>query len=171
MKTSKFKILVLLFALLVQSNIFAHDNKGKSKMHNGKMYHKSCNAIPNLTEEQEAKLKDLRLNFMKERQATMNIMREKRAHLITLQSVDKTDLSAINKTIDEITELKNKQMKSMAKQRQAVRDILTDEQKIFFDSHHQQMRGRSTMMGMKGKGNMKQGVHHNCNSREDEDDD
>jgi Spy/CpxP family protein refolding chaperone len=172
MKVAKFKVVVVMVLLLMQSSVFAHNNKKMNKAGHDNMHHKSFSAIPNITEEQEAKLKELRLDFIKERQSIMNVMREKRAHLITLQSEDKVDMSAVNKTIDEITELQNKQLKNMAKQRQAVRNILTDEQKVFFDSHHNKSMdcSRATMMNRdKGNHNMKRDYYKHEHEEDDED--
>ena len=109
------------------------------------------NAIPDLTDEQKTKIEDLRTAHMKEMQNFRNQMREKRAHLITLQTADKVDMKAVNSTIDEMTALKNQQMKSNAAHRQEVRNLLTDSQKVYFDAHAGN-RGHGKGMGQGRRG-------------------
>ena len=47
-----------------------------------------------------------------------------------------SDLKELNAVIDQMTDIQNKKMKASAKHRQDVRSLLTDEQKVFFDSRH-----------------------------------
>jgi len=75
-------------------------------------------------------------------------MAEKSAHLNTLRTADKVDMNAVNKAIDEMGATRTKMMKEREAHRQSVRQILTDEQKVYFDSR----RGRG-FNGGKGKGN------------------
>ncbi|MDR0660498.1 MAG: Spy/CpxP family protein refolding chaperone [Prevotellaceae bacterium] len=95
-------------------------------------------SIPNLSDGQKEEVKKLRLEMTKETTSIRNQIAEKRARLNTLQSEDKADMSAINKTIDEIAALQAKQMKAKANFHVKVRALLDDEQKIAFDSrkHH-----------------------------------
>lgn len=90
--------------------------------------------IPDLTDEQKKRIEDLQLAHMKEVNKTKAQLSEKQAHLRTLQLADKTDNAAINKTIDEITALKNDLMKKHEAHRQAVRSLLTEKQKVVFDA-------------------------------------
>ncbi len=101
-----------------------------------------CNNIPDLTEDQQAKIKELRLEQMKLAQDFKNLMGENKAKYRTLMTADKADMTAINKNIDEQTAIKNKMMKAKAKHKQAIRSLLTEEQRIIFD----------TRVGKKGKG-------------------
>lgn len=158
MKTLKLKIATLLVTVIIfgtQADIFAQRGNGMGNGQgngngNGNGQGNVCNNIPGITEEQKTKMQDLRLIQMKERQANQNQMREKRAHLITLQSADKADMNAINKTIDEITTLQNTQWKKRAAHKQEVRNLLNDEQKVYYDAHS----------GRKGKGHR----NGNCNN-------
>ena len=94
-----------------------------------------CNIV-GITEEQKSEIQKLRIIQMKERQTTQNQLREKRAHLITLQSADKMDMNEINMTIDEITSLQNTQWKKRVMHRNSVRELLTDEQKTFYTNRN-----------------------------------
>ena len=150
MKTLKLKIAALLFTVILfgtQVDVFAQQRNGMGKGQGngyGMGQGMTCNNIPGITDEQKTKMQELRVIQMKERQQAQNQVREKRAHLITLQSADKVDLNAINKTIDEITALQNAQWKKRAAHKQAVRNLLTEEQRVYFDNQS----------GRKGQGRM-----------------
>ena len=90
-------------------------------------------AIPGLTDEQKEQLKELRLKHMKEVQSIKNEMSELKAHLKTITSVDKPDMNAINKNIDEITSKINELMKSNAAHFQEIRKHLNEEQKLHLE--------------------------------------
>ncbi len=154
MKTLKFKITALLFTAIlfsVQTNAFAQRGYGNGNgngngLGQGQGYYQSsmtgqgngvfCNNIPNLTDEQRSKIEVLRVAQMKARQTNQNLMREKRAHLITLQTADVEDVKVINGTIDDITELQNKQWKNRSSHMLEVRKLLTAEQKVYFNSNN-----------------------------------
>lgn len=91
--------------------------------------------IPNLTEAQQTKITKIRTTHMKISNNLRNQLKEKRAHLQTLQSTDTPNQKDIDNTIDEITELQNKLMKNRTAMRLEIRNQLTDEQKVYFDSH------------------------------------
>jgi len=79
---------------------------------------------------------------MKEMLPLKNELAEKMAHLKTLTTKDKVDMAAINATIDEIVVIKGKMMKLQVAHKQEIRKLLTEEQRIIFD----------TMPHMKGHG-------------------
>ena len=62
-----------------------------------------------------------------------NKVNEKKAQLKTLEGLDKPDMAAINKSIDEVTTLRAEMMKSQAAFHQDIRKLLNDEQKIEFN--------------------------------------
>ncbi|MCT4639016.1 MAG: Spy/CpxP family protein refolding chaperone [Bacteroidales bacterium] len=102
--------------------------------------------ILNLTDQQKEDIKKLRLEHIKDMTPLKNKLNENRAKHRTLMSADKVDMNAINKNIDEFTSIKNKMMKLKAKHKQSVRKLLTEEQRIMFDSkagkmHHRKGRG------------------------------
>ncbi len=121
-------------------------SKGKSEMHMKMM-------LPDLTKDQMDQIKTLRTSMLKQTNPIRAEIREKKAHLQTLSINEKPDMAAINKTIDEIGALKTKMMKIRAKFRQDVRALLTDEQRVIFDSKAGNRMGH----GMKGQRGPKQG--------------
>ncbi len=106
--------------------------------------------IPNLTDDQQKKLNDLRTKHLKEVTPLKNELNEKVARLRTLESADKQDIDAINKTIDDISALKAKLMKKRVSHRAEVSQILTDDQKVYFNAQGGQ-RGMGQGFG-KGMG-------------------
>lgn len=116
-------------------------------MQQGKMGY--CNL--NLTPEQEQKINDLRVKHIKEITPLRNELNEKQAHLRTLESAEKPDMAAINKTIDEISAIKAKLMKARTAHRAEVSGLLTDDQRVIFNLH-------GYGKGMRGhRGNMRGG--------------
>ncbi len=124
-----------------------------------------CKNIPDLTDQQKKQIEDFHLAHMKEMTPLKNQMGEKRAHLKTLRTADKPDNNAINKTIDEITNLQNQMMKKCETHFQSVRGILTDKQRVFFDAkccqHDDMMGGGCGNKGGHGSGCKGEGAH--CN--------
>ncbi|MHC1705211.1 MAG: Spy/CpxP family protein refolding chaperone [Tenuifilaceae bacterium] len=123
--------------------------------------------LPNLTADQKAKMETLRIKHIKEVTPLRNELAEKRARLNTLESAEKTDMTAINKTIDEISALNAKMMKQRASHRAEVSSLLTDDQKVLFNA--KQGKGGKGQMKM-GKGNrngkgMRGNNFQNCPNR------
>jgi len=88
----------------------------------------------NLTDEQKEAFKKIMLTMHKEILPVRNEIGEAEAHQRTLLSVDKPDLSAINKNIDKIGALKIEVAKIFTKHRLEMRALLTDEQRMKFDN-------------------------------------
>lgn len=132
-----FSIIAILF-LLQAGSILAQETGSprKADMNTHKMGMKMHQSgIPNLTPDQEIKIKEFRTAFQKELQPLRNQMGELKARQKTLTTVDKPDTKAINSNIDEITKLQNQMMKATVNHRLQIRSILNDEQKLFFDTH------------------------------------
>ncbi len=148
MKTLKFNffmtIVLSVAMLVVSSQTFAQRQyQGMSKGMNKGM--QNCylqNSIPDLTQEQQTKLTKLRTAHMKEMMLVRNQLQEKRAHLNTLRTADKPNMSEIDKTIDEIGALNTKMMKQRERFFQSVRKELTDDQRVYFDAHKQGRYGK-----------------------------
>jgi Spy/CpxP family protein refolding chaperone len=128
-------------------------NQGKRWMNNGDNFQAKHLNLPNLTDEQKEQIAKLRTENMKAMLDSRNQIQEKMARLHTLQTADKPDMNAINSVIDEIAELKATMAKTRAAHRQKIRSLLTDEQRVIFDSKP---------MGGFGKGHqgMGQGRRH-----------
>jgi len=126
------------------------NNKSKSTYYQQNQFQR----IPDITDSQKDQLKTLRTKMMKESLPIKNKLMEQKAHLNTLSSAENADMKAINKQIELIGNTKTEMMKVTANFRQEVRKVLTDEQRVFFDTH----KGH-----MKHKGNYQKGM--NCPKR------
>lgn len=100
------------------------------------------NKIPDLTPEQTAKIEPLEIAHHKRMLQLRSLAGELCAHLRTLETADNPSLDAINKQIDLIGANRIAMMKEQAAFRFQVRALLTDKQKIAFDSFKPERRGR-----------------------------
>jgi Spy/CpxP family protein refolding chaperone len=103
--------------------------------------------IPNLSPEQQTQIQELRTKHLKEVTPLRNELNEKRARLQTLQSAEKPDMNAINKTIDEMAQIKANIMKKGSAHRTEISTILTEDQRVVFNANR---AGRSKKMGHRG---------------------
>ncbi len=167
-KNAKSKLIAITLAIMLTvglSNLaFAQQGRGNGNGNGPKfnMQQKGnaahCMNLPDLTDEQKTKIKELRVKHLKATLPIKNEMREKQAHLRTLTTKDKVDMNAVNTTIDEIVKLKGKMMKASNAHKQELRKILTDEQRAIFDSRpHRRGHGKGHGHGM-GRGH---GQYHN----------
>lgn len=122
-----------------------HFNRGEMMMQ----------VLPDLTDEQKEKIKELRLGLMKEALPIRNQIAENWAKLKTISTADPVDMKAIDKLIDENSILQASLKKEKAANHQEVRKLLTDEQRIVFDSR----AGRGDRFGRRNfmKGNCRGG--------------
>ncbi len=127
------KILISAFILLI-TMVFSV-NAQTTRKDSGCTGKGPMSQIPNITEAQLDKIFEIRTTYMKVSNDLRNQLREKRAHLQTLQSTDNPNQNYVDKTINEITEIQNKLMKNGTAMRLEIRKQLTDEQKVYFDSH------------------------------------
>ncbi len=107
-----------------------------------------CAMIPDLTEEQQAQLKSLRLKQMESATRHRNQVDELRAKKRTLMTQATPDQRELDRVIDQMTAMQNTWMKESVKHRQAIRELLTEEQRILFDSRTPRAAaGRASMPG------------------------
>lgn len=165
---SKIIGLVILIAVFASSDIFAqrmqrnqkndntmrlHQNDRQGRMVNQKRGQRAQRGMLglDLTEEQQTKLKELRTANLKQMQPLQNLMQEKRARMRTLTTAEKFNQKEVDKLIDEITDLTSKQMKLRVAHQQECRSLLTEEQRVIFDSSprrgQQKMGNRSARSG------------------------
>lgn len=109
----------------------------------------------NLTDEQRAKVEEIHLNGQKGMIPLRNNIQEKNAQLRTLRMSDDYDEAAVNALIEEIGELRTAMMAMRTGHQQQIREILTEEQRIKFDSM-QQMRGTKQQSQRMNKNNRKE---------------
>jgi len=151
-KTSRI-VALLIMLMAVSFGGFAQQQKGK--MGEQKQLRMKHEMLPDLTDTQKEQMKSIHLKTMKAVQPMQNELREMQAHLTTLSAVQKVDMKAINKQIDEIADLKASIQKTRAGSKQEVRSLLTDDQRVMFDAH----KG-----GMKHKQG-RNGNENGCNSQ------
>jgi Spy/CpxP family protein refolding chaperone len=139
--------------LLFGSNqLFAQQGENGHHCKEGK---ESCCKIADLTEAQQKKIEELKATHQKNMLQYNNQLTEKEAHLQTLRTADKADMTAINKTVDEIGAIKTQILKEKENHLQLVRAQLTDSQKLQFD----QQQGKHQGNGCQGScGNCKKGM-------------
>jgi Spy/CpxP family protein refolding chaperone len=134
MKTINLSVFAILMAgiiILGTNPILAQ--KGRNFDNNQGGAGKYCNLM-DLTEAQQKKIDELRTLHQKNMLQHRNQLAEKNARLQTLRTAEKADMTAINKTIDEIGTLKTQMMKERENHIQQIRGQLTDSQKVQFDS-------------------------------------
>jgi Spy/CpxP family protein refolding chaperone len=124
---------VLLIVLFVNAGSLLAQRNDSTRNHFRHARLTRDHGILGLTKDQRDKMDALQTPLSKEMLPLMNQLGEKRAHLRTLQTADKADLTAINATIDEIGQLQSQMMKKRAANTQAIRKLLTDDQRIAFD--------------------------------------
>jgi len=87
----------------------------------------------NLTDAQKDAFKQIMTAMQKQIQPLRNQLGEAEAHQKSLVTVEKPDLSAVNKNIEKIGELRIEMAKIKAKSHLDMRSQLTDEQRLKFD--------------------------------------
>lgn len=145
MKTTLLLAAVLFFGQVLQAQ------PGRARMDRGPRMgnFQECQMIPELSDTQKEEIQNLRTSHLKEMQNFRNQVGENRAAYRTLMSADKADQKAIDANIDAYTKLRNQMMKKQSAHQQAIRNLLTDDQKVIFDNRGN--RGRQGA-GMRGKG-------------------
>ena len=112
----------------------------KAKVHKLRQMHAENRGENNFfTEEQKEAMKAIRLKSAKEVKAYRDELRELEAHHQTLTTADIADLNAINSSIEKIGKVKMELAKIRAKDHQEVRSLLTEEQRMKFDSRRNKM--------------------------------
>lgn len=112
-----------------------------------------------LTDTQKEQIKAMRVDFMKELTPMRNNMGIKMAELKAASAGDNVDTKAVNKLMDDIGTMRTAMAKKQFANKQKVRSLLSDEQKVMFDAHCAQgMReGRKGRNGNFDKGTRGQG--------------
>jgi len=105
-----------------------------------------------LTEEQQEAMKTLRADNYKAMKPLKNKMVELKARERTLLSEESVDLKAVNKIIDEQTDLSNKMKKIQVAHKVEVKEILTDEQIMKLDQRKKFSKNRRGEGPNRGQG-------------------
>jgi Spy/CpxP family protein refolding chaperone len=138
-KWSAKTIILLSVALLMATGFDALAQRGRGMARQGVINRGGetgwvCPGIPNLTEEQSEQLTELRTAHLREMQTLRNQIDINRAQYRALISADDANMSAVNANIDERTAIRNQMEKLQASHHQSVRQLLTEEQRVYFDS-------------------------------------
>jgi Spy/CpxP family protein refolding chaperone len=104
-----------------------------------------CRNIPNITEEQTQKITELRTAHLKSVTEHRNKIDELKARKRSLMTADNPDMKAIDKVIDEMSALKTEHLKRNARHHQAIRSLLTEEQRVHFDARAPQAKHKMQM--------------------------
>lgn len=100
--------------------------------HGKSVYDASC-WTETLTEEQKAKVAQLRLEKKKIKYLTKAQIKAKKVELAILVTQDNPNQSAIEKKIEEILDLKREKMRKIYAIKIEIRKLLTPEQRVLFD--------------------------------------
>ena len=149
MKSTKLKLLVLAAAIIATGNLaLAQRGDGpRQQRHHmssdgqGMRWERMAEHL-DLTDAQQEQIKTLRLSFQEETLPLKNELREKKARMQTLTTAKDANMKGINQLADEMGALRTNLMKKHLAHQQEVRKVLTDEQRIIFDSHHHKRHGR-----------------------------
>ena len=95
---------------------------------------KGCD-VPDLTQEQKEKMRKIDLDHMANITPLKNQLLEQRAHLNVLLTGKQVNMTEVNKTAEAMGTTIAQILKTDIVKDQAIRAILTDEQRIIFDSH------------------------------------
>lgn len=138
---------VLLLALLMTSAMNAQPNRqGNRGMAYGEREGRFAKLdLSEVQSEELAKLRTAHYKSMKPQKAKMT---ELRARERTLLSEESVDLKAVDKVIDQQTDLMNKMRKEQTKHQVAIKNVLSDEQVMKLE----QRRRHSTRMGQARQG-------------------
>jgi len=107
--------------------------------------------IPDLTLEQRDQIRDLRSEHLNNIKPLRNDVRINNILLETLQTEDDPDMNEINELIEKNGKLLTEIRKKQAAHNMEIRNLLTDEQKVFFDDRIQRM-GRNAEANYLGRG-------------------
>lgn len=152
MKLWNIKSIVLLAAtLLMVTGLDALAQRGRGMDRRGGM-EQVCPNIPDLTEEQGQEITELRTAHLKEMQSYRDQIDINRAEYRALMRGDRSDMAAINANIDERAEIRSQMEKKHASHHQAIRSLLTEEQRVWFDAAPRGAIGRGAGMRQAGPG-------------------
>ncbi len=116
-----------------------------------------CIGIDNLTSEQETKIRELRNARLEQRIEHRNQMDALRVKKRTEMTKAQPNMDEVNRIIDEISELRARHLKENAAHRQDIRQMLTEEQRLQFDSRHLGRRGQGLRGDDMRRGDMRRG--------------
>jgi Spy/CpxP family protein refolding chaperone len=127
MKARNFFAIALIFFFAINSEAFAQ--RGQRGNQDG-----ACLNIPELTQEQQTKIQAIRTERINQTTAHRAQMDELRARQRTLRLAENPNMAEIDKVIDQMASLRAEHMKANAAHHQSIREVLTPDQRVIFDS-------------------------------------
>ncbi len=134
---------------------------GKRQMSNPNRNEMNC-FIPNLTEDQQTQIETLRLEYMKQCNQYQAEIAEMQATKHKLMIADKPDQKSINALIDKISSKQAEMHKATVAHQIAVRNLLTDEQKVVFDNRPMNRKNYGKGRSNEFRGRMGMGMGPFC---------
>lgn len=110
------------------------DINGERIKHIGNSTPRQHIGVSDLTDEQKQQIRTVEISMQRTVVQVNNQLAEKQARQHTLEAQDKPDMKAINRCIDEQVKLIADKLKAEAEFKQKVRTLLTEEQRVEFDS-------------------------------------
>lgn len=153
MKTLRLVTLVALLGMFGLGNAIAQKGSGQKGQKQGKSMHGQL--FNDLSDTQKEQMKAFHVEFIKEATPMKNELAVLEAKMQQASTGDNINTKEVNSLIDEITELKGEMAKKNFANKQKIRNILTDDQKVMFDARADKMH-KQRKQGMKGR-NGKQG--------------
>lgn len=153
----KTKVLIIVVLMSISAVLMAQqtdkDSKKSFRGHEREMRPNDeprgpANAL-NLTDVQKEAFKQSMLTVQKQLQPIRNELGEAKAHQKTLITAEKPDLTAIDKNIEKIGELRIEMDKIQTKHRLEMRTQLTEEQRLRFDKNKDKINHDRGTKGMR----------------------
>ena len=132
---------------LAQQGARKNNSDRMEKMREQRQQGKWMSAIPDLTDQQKEQVREVMMETRKEMLPLQNQMREKRALLRTLRTAENADMNAVNTMAEEISGIRAEMMKTRLASEQEIRALLTEDQRIIFDSRRQMHMKRKLRKG------------------------
>lgn len=106
------------------------------------MHKKYDDEMLNLTDAQKEQMKTIRTDTQKQMMPLKNQLQEKEARMKTLTTNENVDMAQVDALIDEMAALRAEMRKIKERKKQETRSILTEEQRVIFDSMKAHHKGR-----------------------------
>ena len=103
--------------------------------------------LPDLTEEQKNKIEDLKVEHIKNTKSHRDAVMAKEVELHALTTEETVNMSKINDLIEDIGKIRIDLQKKRVTHQQEIRELLTEKQRVIFDSHRPMGRGHGQKRG------------------------
>lgn len=141
MKNTLFVVMMMAGLMLVSHNTYSQRRAPRQDMPRERFERQApmrqagnFPCVANLTDEQKAKVEALRATQLEAGLQHRNQMAELQARKRTLMTQKNPNMGEINQVIDNMQNLQTKRLKDNASHHQQIRSLLTDEQRLQFDT-------------------------------------